>query len=80
MILLDFDFNFPYLDFVEESINFGNIKICNDIKSLNDMIFNFVDIKSNNDKFQEQIKSKFNLTGQSSQQCSEAILNLLKFF
>ncbi len=78
MIFLDF--NFPYLDFVEESINFGNIQICNDIDSLNNLIFTFVNTKHNAEKFQEQMKSKYNLTGKSSQRCSEAILNLLKNF
>ena len=80
MILVDFNFNFPYLDFVEESINFGNTKICNNINSLNDLIFNFVDIKSDNDKFQEQIKSKFNLTGKSSKYCAESIKKLMKIY
>ena len=77
MILVDFDFNFPYLDFVEESINSGNTQICNNINSLNDLIFTFVNTKPNDEKFQEQMKSKFNLTGKSSILCADAIKKLV---
>lgn len=77
MILLDFNFNFPYLDFVEESINSGNTQVCDDINSLNDLIFTFVNTKSNDKKFQEQMKSKFNLTGKSSILCADAIKKLV---
>ena len=77
MILVDFDFNFPYLDFVEESINSGNTQVCNNINSLNDLIFTSVNTKSNDEKFQEQMKSKFNLTGKSSILCANAIKKLV---
>lgn len=77
MILVDFNFNFPYLDFVEDSIHFGNTRVCNNIHSLNNIIFDFVNAELNNEKFQEQIKSKYNLTGKSSIFCADAIKKLV---
>jgi hypothetical protein len=77
MILLDFNFNFPYLDFVEESITFGNTQVCNDVNSLNDLIFAFVNTKYNNEIFLELMKSKFNLTGKSSILCADTIKKLV---
>jgi hypothetical protein len=77
MILLDFNFNFPFLDFVEESILIGNTKICNDINSLNNLILSFVNTEFDSRKFLEHMKSKFNLTGKSGMLCANAIKKLV---
>lgn len=77
MILLDFNFNFPYLDFVSQGIDFGNIKICDNINSLNELITTFVNTELNINEFQAQIKTRFNITGESSKLCSESIKNLI---
>jgi hypothetical protein len=77
MILLDFNFNFPFLDFVQESVDIGNTKICKNINSLNNLIHSFVTHDISNIKFLEQMKSKYSLTEKSGVLCADAIKNLV---
>jgi len=77
MILLDFNFNFPFLDFVQESVDIGNTKICKNINSLNNLIHTFVTYDISNIKFLEQMKSKYSLTEKSGVLCADAIKNLV---
>lgn len=77
MILLDFNFNFPFLDFVQESVDIGNTKICKNINSLNNLIHTFVTHDISNIKFLEQMKSKYSLTEKSGVLCADAIKNLV---
>ncbi len=81
-IILDFNFDFPLMTYVKEGIEFGNIKICDDIHYLNNLIIDFAknkDVPSQSFiSTRDQLIYKFD--GKSSQRCCEAILEFLKNF
>ncbi len=81
-IILDFDFNLPLMTYVKEGIEFGNIKICNNIHDLNNMVIDFIKNKNIPSELFISARDKFiyKFDGKSSQRCSEAILELLKIF
>jgi hypothetical protein len=79
-IMLDFTFNLPLSTYVKEGIEFGHIKICNDIHDLNSMIIDFIKNKDIPGESFISARNKFayKFDGKSSQRCSEAILKLIK--